>query len=57
VRTPAQAVDRWTWRSSDGPVEHVKTLCDRGHLYTVAVDWLARQLTPEPMHAAPVPVP
>ena len=54
---PAQAVDRWTWPSTDGPVEHVKTLCDRGHPYTVALDRVAGQLTPEPMPAAPVSVP
>jgi hypothetical protein len=30
-RAPARIVDRWTWGSSDGPIEHVKTLCERGH--------------------------
>jgi hypothetical protein len=26
----AQIVDRWTWQSTDGPVEHVKTACEHG---------------------------
>jgi hypothetical protein len=34
---PAQIVDRWTWGSSDGPVEHVKTGCERGHWFTPTV--------------------
>ena len=37
---PALAADRWTWPSTEGPVEHVETRCDRGHWYTVPVDWL-----------------
>ena len=31
---PARIVDRWTWGSTDGPVEHVKTGCERGHWFT-----------------------
>ncbi len=30
----ARIVDRWTWESTDGPVEHVKTVCERGHWFT-----------------------
>jgi hypothetical protein len=26
--------DRWTWPSTDGPVEHVKTGCEAGHWFT-----------------------
>ena len=37
---PARIVDRWTWGSSDGPVEHVKTGCERGHWFTPPVDSL-----------------
>jgi hypothetical protein len=33
----ARIVDRWTWGSSDGPVEHVKTGCERGHWFTPTV--------------------
>jgi hypothetical protein len=39
-RAPARIVDRWTWESSDGPVEHVKTGCERGHWFTPTVDSL-----------------
>jgi hypothetical protein len=42
-RAPARIVDRWTWGSSDGPVEHVKTGCERGHWFTPAVDSLDLQ--------------
>ena len=37
-RAPARILDRWTWGSSGGPVEHVKTGCERGHWFTIAVD-------------------
>ena len=30
----AQIIDRWTWESTVGPVEHVKTMCGRGHGFT-----------------------
>jgi hypothetical protein len=43
-RAPARIVDRWTWGSSDGPVEHVKTLCERGHWFTPAADSLDFQV-------------
>jgi hypothetical protein len=39
-QAPAQIVDRWTWGSSDGPVEHVKTSCERGHWFTPTADSL-----------------
>jgi hypothetical protein len=42
-RAPARIVDRWTWGSSDGPVEHIKTGCERGHWFTPAVDSLDLQ--------------
>ena len=35
---PATIVDRWTFRSSDGPIEHVKTGCERGHWFTPTVE-------------------
>jgi hypothetical protein len=38
---PARIVDRWTFGSTDGPVEHVKTNCARGHWFTPTVDMLA----------------
>ena len=41
---PARIVDRWTWGSSDGPVEHVKTRCERGHWFTPAADSLDLQV-------------
>jgi hypothetical protein len=42
---PARIVDRWTWGSSDGPVEHVKTGCERGHWFTPTVASLDLQAT------------
>jgi hypothetical protein len=31
---PAWVHDRWTWESTDGPVEHVQTGCGDGHWFT-----------------------
>ena len=33
-RAPARIVDRLTYGSSHGPVEHVKTGCERGHWFS-----------------------
>lgn len=37
---PARIVDRWSFGSTNGPVEHVKTTCERGHWFTPTVDML-----------------
>ena len=29
---------RWTWPSTNGPVEHVKTHCPGGHVFTPTTD-------------------
>jgi hypothetical protein len=50
-RAPARIVDRWTWRSTDGPLEHVKTGCERGHWFTSTVESL--DLAPVPAGASP----
>ena len=50
-RTPARIVGRWTWASTDGPIEHVKTGCERGHWFTPTVDSL--DLEPVPARASP----
>jgi len=42
-RVPAEIVDRWSWRSSDGPVAHVKTLCLAGHWFAMPAEALAVQ--------------
>jgi hypothetical protein len=42
-QAPARIVDRWTFGSTDGPVEHVKTSCERGHWFTPTVDSLHLQ--------------
>jgi hypothetical protein len=42
---PATISARWTWPSTDGPVEHVQTHCLNGHCYT----------QPQPVAAAPSP--
>ena len=39
----AQIIDRWTFRSTAGPVEHVKTGCERGHWFTPTVESLRLQ--------------
>ncbi len=38
-QAPARIADRWTF-ASNGPVEHVKTTCERGHWFTPLVDSL-----------------
>jgi len=48
---PASVHDRWTWASTSGPVEHVKTGCERGHWFTPTVDSL--DLEPVPARASP----
>ena len=46
-RAPAQIVDRWAFGSTNGPVEHAKTGCERGHWFTPTVDSLTlRQVAP-----------
>lgn len=30
----AEVVDRWTWNSTDGPIEHVRTRCLARHIFT-----------------------
>jgi hypothetical protein len=47
----AQILDRWTWESTGGPVEHVKTRCARGHGFTPTVDSLPAQSTAPPQPA------
>jgi hypothetical protein len=47
-RAPARIVDRWTLGSTAGPVEHVKTACERGHWFTPRVE----ALHPHPATAA-----
>jgi hypothetical protein len=46
-------VDRWSWGSSDGPVEHVKTGCERGHWFTPTVASLHLQPTTTTTEASP----
>ncbi len=40
--SPAYIEDRWTWQSTDGPVDAVKVRCSAGCWYTV----LAEDLSP-----------
>jgi hypothetical protein len=47
----ARIVDRWTFESTNGPVEQVKTGCERGHWFTPTVDSLGLQ--PVPAKASP----
>jgi hypothetical protein len=48
---PAQILDRWTWESTNGPVDHVKTSCARGHRFTPTLDTLLAQPTAPPQPA------
>ena len=48
---PARIVDRWNLESTSGPVEHIKTGCERGHWFTPTVDSL--DLEPVPARASP----
>ena len=50
-RAPARIVDRWTFESTSGPVEHVKTGCERGHWFTSTVE----SLDPAPVPAGVSP--
>ena len=45
-RAPARMVDRWTWASTTGPVEHVKTSCEQGHWFTLTVNCSTRDRRP-----------
>jgi hypothetical protein len=56
-RAPARIVDRWTFGSTSGPVEHVKTGCQRGHWFTPTVESLHLQPATAAASPALVPVP
>jgi hypothetical protein len=55
-RAPARMVDRWTWASTAGPVEHVKTSCERGHWFTLTVNLLDPRPAPTAAEPSPMPV-
>jgi hypothetical protein len=55
-RAPARIVDRWTWESTAGPVEHVRTSCERGHWFTPTVDLLDPRPAPTAAEPSPMPV-
>ena len=38
---PAEVVDRFTLASTDGPVDHAKTMCLAGHGFTPPLDTVA----------------
>ena len=52
----ATIIDYWSWPSTKGPVEHVKTHCPHGHVFTPTIDSLPGELvrpaTPIPAHAS-----
>jgi hypothetical protein len=45
---PAWVSDRWTWASTDGPVEHVQTGCEGGHWFTPPAASLVPYRLPNP---------
>jgi hypothetical protein len=54
-QAPARIVDRWTFGSTDGPVEHVKVGCERGHWFTPTVDSLNLQAAQTQAALEPAP--
>jgi hypothetical protein len=46
--SPAVVQDRWSWESTAGPVEHVKTECVAGHWFTPPAASLVPYLDPNP---------
>ena len=54
---PARIVDRWTWGSTAGPVDHVKTSCERGHWFTPTADRLDPRPAPTAAEPPSMPVP
>ena len=53
----ARISERFRLDSTDGPVEHVKTGCERGHWFTPTVDSLHLQPATAAASPALVPVP
>jgi hypothetical protein len=53
----AQITERFRLDSTDGPVQHVKIGCERGHWFTPTVDSLRLQPTTTAASPALVPVP
>lgn len=51
---PARIVDRWSFGSTDGQVEHVKTTCERGHWFTPTVEMLRPLAEPEKVAVSPI---
>ena len=47
-QAPAWVHDRWTWPSTDGPVEHVKTGCEAGHWFSPMATSLVPFRAPTP---------
>jgi hypothetical protein len=54
---PAQISERFWLDSTAGPVEHVKTGCERGHWFTPTVESLHLQPATTAASPALVPVP
>jgi hypothetical protein len=46
---PAWIEQRWTWPSTAGPLEHVKTGCASGHWFTPTADTLTPFRAPTPV--------
>lgn len=37
---PAEVVDTWQFSSTDGPIDHARTRCQLGHVFTPPSEWL-----------------
>jgi hypothetical protein len=53
-QSPAWVHQRWTWPSTDGPVEHVQTGCESGHWFTPMAESLAPFRSPTPATVRPM---
>jgi hypothetical protein len=53
-QSPAWVHQRWTWPSTDGPVEHVQTGCESGHCFTPTAASLVPFRSPTPATVRPM---
>ena len=52
--TTAAVQERFVLESTDGPIEHARTACPRGHHFLLSIDALTRPPLPTPVPAGPL---
>ena len=50
----AAVLERFVLESTDGPIEHARTACPRGHHFLLSIDALTRPPLPTPVPAGPL---